>query len=162
MRNFVLLALVLGLVSFSAAAQDYPKVELFGGYEFTHLERNVNANGWNTSITGNWTSWLGGKADFSGVYKSGENLYTFMFGPVFALRKARTVTPFANLLVGSYYLSDGRSTSDFTMALGGGLDVRVNQQFALRIIQADWLPLYLGSDWVKKNARVSAGLVLRF
>jgi hypothetical protein len=30
MRNFVLSALVLGLVSFSAAAQDYPKVELFG------------------------------------------------------------------------------------------------------------------------------------
>jgi hypothetical protein len=162
MRKFVLLAAVFGLVSFSTPAQEYPKVEFFGGYQFTHLDSSVNSNGWNFSTTGNLTTWFGGKADFSGTYKYGANLHTFMFGPVFTLHKSGDLAPFAHVLVGNDYISDGRSTSGFSMAIGGGLDVKVNHQVALRLVQADWLPLYVGSNWVNKNTRVSAGLVLRF
>ena len=75
MRKFVLLAAVFGLVSFSTPAQEYPKVEFFGGYQFTHLDSSVNSNGWNFSTTGNLTTWFGGKADFSGTYKYGANLH---------------------------------------------------------------------------------------
>jgi opacity protein-like surface antigen len=162
MRKFALLAAVLGLFSFSAAAQDYPMAEFFGGYQFTHLNPNVNANGWNISVTEYANSWFGVKGDFSGAYKSEGNLHTFMFGPVFALRKAQTVSPFAHALVGVAYLSDGRATTGLSMAVGGGLDVKVNQHFAVRIVQADWLPFRVGSDWVKQNARISTGLVWRW
>jgi hypothetical protein len=159
MRKFVLLAAVLGLFSFSAAAQDY---DFFGGYQFTHSDPNGNANGWNISVTEYANSWFGVKGDFSGAYKYGGNLHTFMFGPVFALRKAETVTPFAHVLVGVAYLSDGGSNTGLSMGVGGGLDFNVNQHFAARIVQADWLPFRVGSDWVKQNARVSAGLVWRW
>jgi hypothetical protein len=172
MRKFVLIAAVLGMFSFSAAAQDY---DFFGGYQFTHSDPNVNANGWNISVTEYANSWFGVKGDFSGAYKSRANLHTFMFGPVFALHrpvsgmvaeasghKAETVTPFAHVLVGVAYLSDGGSDTGLSMGVGGGLDVNVNQRFAVRIVQADWLPFRRGSDWVKQNARVSAGLVWRW
>jgi hypothetical protein len=44
----VLLLLVLALVSLPAVAQ---KVEIFGGYQFTHLRPAYNASGWNASLT---------------------------------------------------------------------------------------------------------------
>jgi len=79
MRKFVLLAAVLSLFSFSAAAQDY---DFFGGYQFTHSDPNVNANGWNISVTEYANSWFGVTGDFSGAYNPGANLHTFMFGPI--------------------------------------------------------------------------------
>lgn len=159
-RFFILFAVIL--FSFTAAAQDYPKVEFFGAYQFTHVQPNFNANGWDTSLALNLTSWFGAKADFSGAHKRGENLFTFMFGPVFTLRKSENLTPFAHILLGNDYLTDSRSSSGFSMALGGGLDVKVSQEFAVRLVQADWLPLDFKSNWEKKNVRVSTGLVWRF
>ncbi len=162
MRRLILLSALMGFSCVPVAAQDYPKAELFGGYQYTHLEPTLNANGWNASITGNVNSWLGGKVDFSGAYKSGVKFHTFMFGPVVAFRKSETVTPFAHVLVGAARFSDGGSTTGFSMAVGGGFDVKVNQHFAVRVVQADWMPLRVAQFWVKKNARVSAGIVFRF
>jgi hypothetical protein len=48
------------------------------------------------------------------------------------------------------------------MALGGGLDANANDHFAVRLIQADWLAFRSGGFSEKKNARVSAGVVVRF
>jgi opacity protein-like surface antigen len=162
MRNFAFLVAILSLVSFSTAAQDYPKVEIFWGYQFTHLKPVGNANGWNASFTLNLNRWFGGTADFSGAYRTGDTVHTFMFGPVFALRKAEKVTPFAHALFGTDYQTDRRSTSGFSMAMGGGLDIKVHEGLAVRLVQADWLPLHFGPKWETKNVRVSAGLVWRF
>ena len=162
MRNLIRFVAIFGLVCFSATAQDYPKVEVFGGYQFTHVYPNANANGWNASMNVNFKKWFGGTADFSGTYKSGTDLYTFLFGPVFSLRKSQKITPFAHALFGSNYITAGRSTSGFTMAMGGGLDVKISEDFAVRLVEADWLPMYVGTKWESKNARVSTGLVWRF
>jgi hypothetical protein len=163
MRKILAVLVWSAVCSFTAAAQEHPRGELFGGYQFTHFEPDVNANGWNASITGNLNNWFGVAADFSGAYKNGGKFHTYMAGPVFSIRKSEAVTPFAHLLIGGATASGGGiSTSGFATAIGGGLDVKVNQHIAVRLVQADWLLFRSGGETDKKNARVSAGLVFRF
>lgn len=163
MRTFLGLLVLVTICSLPASAQEHPKGELFGGYQFTHLNPDINANGWNASIAGNVNNWLGVAADVSGAYKNGGKLHTLMVGPVFSLRKSENVTPFAHVLVGAGFASGGGSTSTaFATAIGGGMDVKVSEHVAVRLIQADWLLFRSGGETDKKSARVSAGLVFRF
>jgi opacity protein-like surface antigen len=142
----------------AVAQQEYPKAEVFGGYQFTHLDPSINANGWNAAVNGNVNPWLGVTADFSGAYKNGGRVHTYMFGPTFSARTER-ITPFAHALFGG---ATGGGSSAFSMALGGGLDVNAGRHLALRLVQADWLLFRSGGVTDRKNVRVSAGLVLRF
>jgi len=79
----MLLFVVAGLLSLTAAAQ---RVEIFGGYQFTHLQPAFNANGWNASLTGNFKHVLGITGDFSGAYKQNLRVYTYTVGPVLTAR----------------------------------------------------------------------------
>jgi len=163
MRTFLFGVVLVVVCSLPVAAQDHPRAEFFGGYQFTHLQPDINANGWNASIAGNVNSWFGVAADFSGAYKNGGKLHTVMAGPVFSIRKSDKITPFAHVLVGGSWASGGGITTNaFTTAVGGGLDVKVNQHVAVRLVQADWLLFHSEGETVKKNARVSAGIVFRF
>ena len=163
MRKILALLVFSVVCSLTAAAQDHPKVDLFGGYQFTHFNPNVNANGWNSSIAGNVNSWFGVAADFSGAYKNGGKLHTAMVGPVFSYRKSERITPFAHVLLGGAVASGGGiSESGFAMAVGGGLDVNLNKHVALRLVQGDWMMFRAGGETDRKNVRVSTGLVLRF
>ena len=145
-----------------AAQQEFPRSEIFGGYQFSHLDPSLNANGWNAAANGNVNRWFGVTADFSGAYKNGGHLYTYMFGPTFSARTER-VTPFAHALFGGATAGGaGGGANAFAMAFGGGLDVKAGNHLALRLVQADWLLLRSGGFADKKNVRVSTGLVLRF
>jgi hypothetical protein len=139
------------------AQEEYPKAEIFGGYQYLRLNP-INLNGWNAAVTGNFNRWLGVTGDFSGMYKSGASLHTYMFGPQFSARTAH-VTPFAHALFGGATVE---GTSAFSMALGGGLDVNAGRHLAIRLVQADWMYFRSGGEAVGKNVRVSAGLVFRF
>ncbi len=163
MRNLMIIALFLSLLTLPAVAQplsvrDVPKAEVFGGYQYTHFEGSVEANGWNASVAGNISRWFGVAADFSGAYKSGERVHTYMFGPVFSARSDK-VTPFAHALFGG---ASGGGTNAFAMAFGGGVDVKVADRVAFRVIQGDWLVFRSEGYTSKKNARVSTGIVFRF
>jgi hypothetical protein len=72
-------------------AQDFPKAEIFGGYQLT-LD-STTLNGWNGTLTGNFNHWFGVTGDFSGAYKSegGEDFRndTYTFGPTIAARNNR-------------------------------------------------------------------------
>jgi hypothetical protein len=73
MRKFITLALLFGTFSLAAFAQENeaaPKAEFFGGYQYTRFDGGVNANGWDTTLTGNLNRWFGIAADFSGAYKT--------------------------------------------------------------------------------------------
>lgn len=118
----------------------------------------MDANGWNASLTGNVNQWFGVAADFSGAYKSGEHVHTYMFGPVLSARSDK-VTPFAHVLFGG---ASGGGTNAFAMAFGGGVDVKVADKVAFRLIQGDWLVFRSEGVTSKKNARISTGLVFRF
>jgi len=144
------------------AAQESHGIELYGGYQYTHLQPNLNVNGWNASVTGNLNSWFGLKLDLSGAYKSGGKMQTYMLGPVFSIRRARRVTPFAHVLAGGTTFWGDGGTTGFSMAIGGGVDVNLNHRLSVRLVQADWFPLRSGPEWVKENMRVSTGVVLRF
>lgn len=153
---------LLCLFSLTASAQ---KVEIFGGYQFTHLEPAFNANGWNGSVTGNFKHILGITGDFSGAYKDRVHAYTYTIGPVLTARLP-VVQPFVHALFGGITLSgsgsNSGSNSGFAMLVGGGLDVGLRKGIGIRIVQADWLSTSFSGNTFNRNLRVSAGLVVKF
>jgi hypothetical protein len=167
-----LLALVL-FFSVAAAAQQTPRVELFGGYSYLSADlndTNFNLNGFHISAAENLNRWVGGVLDFSTHYgtRAGLNVNTqsIMYGPRLSYRKSKVVTPSAHALFGAVRGSagfDGISKPDthFGMALGGEIDVRINDRVAFRVFQADYLRTrFVGLR--QDNIRVSTGIVFRF
>jgi hypothetical protein len=161
-RWMILLVTIAGMFSVPAVAQ---KVEIFGGYQFEHIQPNFNGSGWNASLTGNFKHVLGITGDFSGSYKSGfinTSVYTYTVGPVLTARLP-VVQPFVHALFGGETISGGGAReSAFAMFLGGGLDVGLRKGIGLRLIQADWLMSRFGGETQSKNGRYSAGIVLKF
>jgi opacity protein-like surface antigen len=128
MMKFSSLVLILLFVTFSARAQEPPKVEVFGGYSFMRGDLggiSANLHGWNGSATYNLDSILGIKADFSGhtgsrtitaqapilipilgppstttTFDLSPRDFTFLFGPQVTYRKKQTIIPFAHILLG--------------------------------------------------------------
>jgi len=182
MKKFSILIVFVGLLSFPLMAQDYPKAEVFGGYQYLHLGgsgTDVNFNGWNASLTGNFNSWFGVTADFSGSYKTinvgGVNvdtkIYSYTGGPVVSLNSRGKVNPFVHALFGGAHVSGSASVegasgsasdNGFTMMFGGGVDVKVNRALAVRLVQADWVSYRFSGVSENHNVRVSTGIVLRF
>jgi hypothetical protein len=140
-------------------------VEVFGGYQFTHLQPAFNASGWNFALTGNFEHLLGITGDFSGAYRGDRRAHTYAIGPVLAARLP-VFQPFVHALFGGMTLSDfgsdGGSNTGFAMLLGGGLDAGLRRGIGIRIVQADWLHSRFSGDTFNRNIRVSAGIVLKF
>lgn len=175
MKKLVTIVLFISLFSFAAVAQEHmgtPKAEIFGGYQFTHVDGGYNANGWNGALTGNFNNWLGATADFSGTYKnvSGVDVknYSYTFGPTVSLNHSGKLNPFVHALFGGSHLSaslsgvGSGSTSGFTMMFGGGADAGLSQHFAYRLAQVDWVYYRFSGQSDSKNVRISTGIVMRF
>jgi len=161
MRKFVGVALFVCLFSFLVVAQEAPKAEVFGGYQFTHLEPSFNGSGWNGAATYYLNNWLGVTGDFSGAYKSGFNFTTFTGGPVISSHKGK-IAPFAHALFGGGHASAGGfSNTGFTMLFGGGVDMG-GQRIAFRMAQVDWMMNRFSGVTSSKNVRVSTGVMFRF
>lgn len=186
MRSVCALLVALLLLAVPAAAQEAPKAEVFAGYSNLRMHpgsgaNGFNLNGWNTSVVGNFNRWFGIKADFAGQYgspwlpnptpppvtvKVDTNTHSFLFGPQFSYRKNERATPFAHALFGAARVEGSTfganvSESGFAMALGGGVDLRVNDAVAVRIGQLDYLLTRL-ADNNRHNFRYSTGIVFRF
>ena len=60
--------------------------------------------------------------------------------------------------------SGSSGTNAFAANLGGGLDLRLNHRFSIRLIEADYLLTTFNnqSNNRQNNARISAGAVIRF
>lgn len=104
--------------------------------------------------------------------------YLFLFGPRFSVR-GNTVTGFAHVLLGGVKTNVKTSFRDvsftgtplelpgfndsetgFAMAIGGGVDVKISKNFAVRILQVDYVPERLGGQW-QHNVRAQVGIVFR-
>jgi opacity protein-like surface antigen len=172
MRKLLVL-LPLLIFPVSAWAQQTPKVEVFGGY--SNLEANFsgtrfNMSGFNVAATENLNSWFGGTLDFSGHFGTENgfktNTESLAYGPAFAYRKAKVVVPFAHAMIGvtrgaPEYLNISQSEYRFDTLVGGGIDVKVASNLALRLVQADYLMTRF-SGARQDNLRLSAGIVLLF
>ena len=152
-------------------AQDVAKAEVFGGYSWA----GSNFHGWNASVTGNVTKRFGVVADFSGHYGSElegslriqEDAHSFLFGPRFSFRGKR-VTPFVYALFGATRFHQSaiiagqklsESDTGFSSAIGGGLDVKLNDRLAIRVFQLDYFrPNFFGES--HNRGRLAIGVVL--
>jgi len=177
MRKLVCLLGLIFLVSLTAAAQDGPKAELFGGYSYIR-SGGTNFHGWNASAAGNLNHWFGIVGDFSGHYYSldvlgtsvSTSIYAYTFGPQFSYRANDKIVPFARVLVGGARIgaettiagvSVSASENGFATNVGGGVDWVASPSVAIRLIQADAL-ITRFSGSTSTDGRLSFGVVFRF
>jgi opacity protein-like surface antigen len=177
MKSFFYAVCLILLVSSAASAQqesEFPRVEIFGGY--SHLIGNQQ--GFNVSAAGNINNWFGVVGDFSRLSskiteqditeKITANMY--LFGPQFSYRGNKRVTPFARALIGAATVKskvslDNQSLefseTNFSYGVGGGLDIRVSKNVAIRAVQADYIHTNAFGEG-QHNGRLSFGVVFRF
>jgi opacity protein-like surface antigen len=172
MRRILLLITAVFIVSVSANAQDYPRVEAWGSYSLFRADIDVLDNetlhGYGLGIQGNLSRHFGAVFEFTSnhgasgpvtiavpgaliiVPELDTRINTFMGGPRFSYRP-RAVTLFAHALFGGAdsKLRDEKggsgfneSNTEFAMAFGGGLDVNLGRHFAIRAAQFDYLPIH--------------------
>jgi opacity protein-like surface antigen len=170
MRNFVILMVLALFVTAPAMAQGTaPKTEFFVGYEYEHLNPGGRGcHGLGLNFTYNVYDWLGGVGDFGYCKETGlpsgvtAHDFNYMFGPRVTYRNLAKLNPFGQLLLGGQHLgTNGPSFNSFAMSLGGGLDYKYNDRFAIRLIQVEYLRTHFGGTG-QNNARIEAGLVYTF
>ena len=137
-----------GLHGVNAAVTGYvtPRFGITGDFSFNQRSRNFGDTG--STTVGN----VSGDVD--------TRVFQFMGGPQVRFPNQTRVTPFARVLFGvantrfeveqNTRLATGTSTrsfntssTDFAMAVGGGLDVRLNERVGLRLLQVDYNPVFL-------------------
>lgn len=172
MRKFFILAVLMVFAAAPALAQEAPKAELFGGYEYLHFDGGGNCHGGGANLAYNVKDWLGGVADF-GVCKvtglpSGvsANAFNYLFGPRVSYRSYGSLTPFAQVLFGGERLGAGfsgvgsGSLNSFAMTLGGGADYKFTDHVSFRG-QVEYLYTHFSGSG-QNNARIEAGIVYRW
>lgn len=161
MKRILSLCLIVICFPLIAAAQDHPRGEIFTGYSYLRGDLDANFSGFDLSATGNLNRWFGVTADFSGHYYQGFKVHSFLFGPKFTFRGDSRVNPYLHTMIGVVRLGSGGSNTAFGWAAGGGLDVRVHRNIAIRAIDMTYLQLR-ESGYGFHNGRLSSGLVWRF
>lgn len=197
------LSLLFLLSASLVGAQETQQYEAFAGASYSREDINnvkfINGVGWHASAAGTANDWLSAVFDFSGYYSSpkiniglptaipiNSSSYLYLFGPRFTYRRWQHLTPFAEGLLGianirftapSVGLTNSVSANAFASAFGGGVDYAVNQRFAIRLIEADYVVTrfreiaidpttglvdFSGQRRTQNNARASVGIVLRF
>ena len=167
MRAFLLLLLILG-TAWPAAAQDTPRVQVFGGYSYTRFDSPSfgfsspsGLNGYNFSPAFNLIHGFGVAAEVSGQYGSNLNLRDIAAGPQFLYPRGKALF-FAHALIGSarslVRVGNNEEDTARAVALGGGMDFDITSRFAVRVFQLDYLHTSLFSQ-TQNNLRFSTGLV---
>ncbi len=167
MRNlFILVALVL-FVAAPAMAQETPKAELFGGYEYLRISGGNNCHGGGGNLAYNFNDWLGGVVDLGACKVTGlpagasAHDVNYLFGPRVSYRSYGSLTPFGQVLFGGQHLGTNVGTANsFAMTIGGGADYKFTEHVSFRG-QAEYLYTHFGGVR-QNNARIEAGIVYRW
>jgi len=114
-------------------------------------------------LTGNISfNRMGKSAEIAtGSNKEKTNVWYFMAGPSYVFPDQGRLVPFVRIMAGiartNYEAAIERDVAnatlkstfdfggtDFAMGFGAGLDLKVNDRFKVRIIQADYAPIFMG------------------
>jgi hypothetical protein len=162
-------------------------VELSLGYNYIHLDETApeekNLNGVDLSAFVNVTSWLGLGGDFMADFGSRDQQiafrrsvtidsqrYLYLFGPRATVWRDPKFRVFVEALGGGVHakaelsfasFNQHASEDAFAMAFGGGFDWHFSDHLSWRIVQADYLPTNLSSQW-QNNFRASTAIVYSF
>ena len=199
-KTMLVSIMILALTSIAAAQSgDYKRLEFFAGYSHNQIGTGIRADdpglgdifgtresfhGFETSVTGNVSRYVGLKFDFSAHFRKKTipfatfdrpleidwRLYNFLGGVQLKDNSSEaTIKPFAHALAGVAHsrmnskIEDVfRSTESDTGAagaFGGGIDIRVSRRFDVRAIQLDYNPTKL-LDGTQHNFRTGVGIVL--
>jgi opacity protein-like surface antigen len=175
MRKLIVALVGICFFGVPALAQDDgPTWEVFGGYSPRHVDLILlddNAHGFLTSLTINpfRTKAIGFEGEFGAHFGDAVGVdykaYTLMAGPKVAGRFDKW-TPWGHALFGGHRISGGGADSnDFSMALGGGVDVNASEHVAVRVFQADWLLVRVNEGSLNAhshNYRFAFGVVLKW
>ena len=126
---------------------------------------SVGFNGGGGSVNFNLNSMFGLKGEFTGATHGGTNqtvgqyslgrsanMFTYLFGPQISFRKNPKVVPYVNLLFGgthsNFYsilqvakaapATSATTKEAFTMAFGGGIDLKASKTISIRLAQFDY------------------------
>jgi opacity protein-like surface antigen len=126
MRKTIVMIVAVFAFSFVAAATDYPKSELFLGYDFTRFYPDspyipdLNANGGNAQFTYNFSKLLGATFDIGAVTKGTLNqqnwdttALSFTLGPRFTYHNHSRFTPYAEVLFGGGYVTTSTAVGNY-------------------------------------------------
>src|SRR5262245_22035559 len=161
-RTFSLTFGILILTTSAAFSQETPKAEFSTSYSYLRLggRNGINQQGGSFSVAGNLNQWVGIVGDFGAYGGEGLGTFTFLAGPRFSARNSSGVTPFAQVLFGGAHLGGSEGATPFAISPGGGLDVKISPNVALRP-QVDYLALRANGQTLN-SVRASVGLVFRF
>jgi hypothetical protein len=162
------------VVTATATSIPFPKWETLLGWSFLHVSGEFlhlnSAMGWDVSVAGNVSPWLGIVGEATGNYKAGLTandpdvaIHTFTGGPRFSARNSPVAVPFAEFLVGftrtSFDIDGvGDSSTEFTIQPGGGVDIG-NERVAARLSFAWRRVFYEGTP--TNMFRFVGGVVIR-
>lgn len=192
MKKLLVVVALLSLFSIPALAET-PQAEVYAGYGLLH-DTGITAHGFQAALEGNINDFFSIVGEFgfatkditdeanllldifgiSGTVDDADlRSFTFLAGPRIGYR-AEKVRPFAHVLfgihrIGGSFTVDGSSESgylnNFGMALGGGMDVVVNDTISIRPAQFDVLMSRFSADgfslW-ESLIRYSGGIVFKF
>jgi hypothetical protein len=190
MQKILLFMIFTACCAVPALAQDdYNKVNFYVGYSNNRVDTDEDRegfNGFNTSITGNVSRYVGIKGDYSYHRKSETEsgvtgkatIQNFLGGVQFKDNsKDKKFKPFAHVLAGvarvSANINDSsgslgssgaqvfsESNTGFAMVFGGGVDIRAGKRVDVRVIQLDYNPNRFDGSF-QHNFRVGFGIVFK-
>jgi len=165
----VFLSLFLFIVaSLPSAAQDVPRIEVFGGYSYLRFDSrsfgfagSSNLNGYNLAPAFNVFHGFGVVGELSGQYGSHLNLRDVAVGPQILYPRNNLIF-FAHVMYGDArtHVSVGNGPGDTARVIvaGAGADLHYSSRLSIRVVQVDYLrtSLFHGTQ---NNVRISTGLV---
>jgi membrane-associated protease RseP (regulator of RpoE activity) len=185
MRSVCALLVSFVVLGGLAYAQGFSRAEVYGGYSYLNIDTNnlsprQSANGWEASVSGNFSKWFAAEADISGYYKNYSiNLaslgvgslnvkvtdYAYAGGPRINLRPI-----FIHALFGGDHLTGSalgfsKSQNGLAGLAGGGVQWKISTHISVRA-SGDYVftrhNIFAGSAVTQNNFRAGVGLVYSF
>lgn len=170
MKRLLISLAVCVFLQIPVFAQEPPMAEVSGGFSALTFKPSGTTErttplGWQAGGEVRLWRFLGAVGDFGGQYeKPNGSTTTFHFyeylGGVRVHKRMSKLDAFGHALWGGATAGGGGfSNSQFMMGYGGGADWSLNDSWAIRLAQVDWLPTHSNGSWEKNQARFGVGLV---